>query len=334
MRPGHCAQSGLAARARWLGTAALAALLAVGTVLTPAPPSAAAGAPAALAAAGGAPDLRLAPAGDPARELAGLEARAARLATQYRGEVVQLTDADQAAKAAVARVVRLRRQLGQAHREVARLAAASYMAGVQDPVVAILGSGNPQSALHDTATIDYIARQRSALQRSLERFLASEQRAERDARNTLAGLRRVVAGLMSQRHKVAALIARFHPQSPVIGDTITPRMRQVKDAIDRRFGPFSSVGCYRPGGDGEHSVGRACDFMLSTGGVLPTAAGVQRGYQIAAWAQAHASQLGIMYIIYRQRIWDVRTASSGWIAMADRGSITANHYDHVHISVF
>jgi peptidoglycan DL-endopeptidase CwlO len=27
-------------------------------------------------------------------------------------------------------------------------------------------------------------------------------------------------------------------------------------------------------------------------------------------------------------------ASSGWVPMADRGSITANHYDHVHISVF
>lgn len=43
---------------------------------------------------------------------------------------------------------------------------------------------------------------------------------------------------------------------------------------------------------------------------------------------------GIMYIIYRQRIWDVRMASSGWVPMEDRGSITANHYDHVHISVF
>ena len=41
-----------------------------------------------------------------------------------------------------------------------------------------------------------------------------------------------------------------------------------------------------------------------------------------------------MYIIYRQRIWDVRMASSGWVPMEDRGSITANHYDHVHIWCF
>ena len=85
---------------------------------------------------------------------------------------------------------------------------------------------------------------------------------------------------------------------------------------------------------GEHPLGRACDFMLSTGGVMPAASWIQKGYDIAAWAQANASRLGIMYIIYRQRIWDVRMASSGWVPMENRGGITANHYDHVHISVF
>ena len=50
--------------------------------------------------------------------------------------------------------------------------------------------------------------------------------------------------------------------------------------------------------------------------------------------QANAARLGIMYVIYRQHIWDVRMPSSGWRPMEDRGSITANHFDHVHISVF
>jgi hypothetical protein len=108
----------------------------------------------------------------------------------------------------------------------------------------------------------------------------------------------------------------------------------VKDEIDRRFGPFGSIGCYRPEASGEHPLGRACDFMLSTGGVMPTGANVGRGYDIAAWAQANASRLGIMYIIYRQKIWDIRNPSAGWAPMEDRGSITANHYDHVHVSVF
>jgi hypothetical protein len=166
------------------------------------------------------------------------------------------------------------------------------------------------------------------------RFLMTEQRAEQAALTKTAQLRRLIAALVGRRRTVDTLLARFHPQSPVIGDNITPRMRQVKDAIDQRFGPFVDIGCYRPEATGEHPLGRACDFMLSTGGVMPTASNIARGYAIAAWAQANASRLGIMYIIYRQKIWDIRMASAGWIPMADRGSITANHYDHVHISVF
>src|SRR5262249_36602735 len=119
-----------------------------------------------------------------------------------------------------------------------------------------------------------------------------------------------------------------------IGDSITPRMRQVKDEVDRRFGPFVDIGCFRAEAGGEHPLGRACDFMLSTGGVMPTAAKVQLGSQIAAWAQANASRLGIMYMIYRQRIWDIRMASAGWPPMEERGTIPANHFCHVHISVF
>jgi hypothetical protein len=288
----------------------------------------------ATAAASGASGLQLAPAGGSPGELARLEARAARLARQYRGQLLQLTDADRAAKAATARVLRLRSQLGQARRELAALAAARYMGGAQAQEIAIFSDGNPQRALEDTAILEYLARQRSLQQQALQRFMATEQRAEQAARVRVTALRRLVTALASQQHRVEALIAKFRPQSPVIGGSITPRMRQVKDAIDRRFGPFPAIGCYRPGTSGEHPLGRACDFMLSTGGILPTAANVQRGYQVAAWAQANASQLGIMYIIYRQRIWDIRMASSGWVPMADRGSITANHFDHVHISVF
>jgi hypothetical protein len=274
------------------------------------------------------------PAGNSPAQLAALEARAARLSRQYRGELVMLTDAQSAAKTALARVLPLRRQLSHVQQELATLAAASYMDGVQDPAMVILSGANTQRMLEESATLQYVAGQRSARQVALMRFLVAEQRAEQAALAKTAQLRRLVAALAGQRRRVDALLARFHPQSPVIGDNITPRMRQVKDAIDQRFGPFVDIGCYRAEATGEHPLGRACDFMLSTGGVMPTASNIARGYAIAAWAQANASRLGIMYIIYRQKMWDIRMASAGWIPMADRGSITANHYDHVHISVF
>ena len=60
--------------------------------------------------------------------------------------------------------------------------------------------------------------------------------------------------------------------------------------------------------------------------------GWELGNQVAAYAISHASSLGVKYVIYRQRIYDMR--NPGWRSMEDRGGITANHFDHVHISVF
>jgi hypothetical protein len=266
--------------------------------------------------------------------LAQLEDRAARLSRQYRGQLEILSGAETAAKAAASRASVLDRRLAAAHRQLARLAAASYMGSPPDQALAFFGDGDPQQVLGRSATIEYLARQRDAREQQLRQLAADARDARQAAQDKVTGLRQQVDALAGQQQQVKRLLDRFRPQSPVIGDNTTPRMHAVRDEVDRRFGPFGAIGCYRPGNDGEHPLGRACDFMLSSGGVMPASAAVQKGYDIAAWAQANAARLGIMYIIYRQRIWDVRMASSGWVPMEDRGSITANHYDHVHISVF
>ena len=49
--------------------------------------------------------------------------------------------------------------------------------------------------------------------------------------------------------------------------------------------------------------------------------------------QAHARELGVTYVIYEQQIWLAGNPTSQWTTMEDRGSRTANHYDHVHVSV-
>jgi hypothetical protein len=315
-------------RRRWLRAAPLAAVAVAISVLVPAAGRAVPGDRAALVSAS-APLAR-----NPAAELSRLESRAAKLTSLYRGDLVLLTDAENAAKKTVARVVALRGQLDQARREVARLAAASYMDGVQDPTIVILGGGDTQRMLDQAGTLQYLAEQRTAKERSLGQLITAGQRAEQVTESRITDLRNLINDLSGQRHKVAALIAKFQPESPVIGgSSVTPRMASVRDAVDRRFGPFVAIGCWRPGSD-DHSQGRACDFMLSTGGVLPTTDRVALGYEVASWAQANASKLGIEYIIYRQKIWDIRMGSSGWVPMEDRGSITANHFDHVHISVF
>jgi hypothetical protein len=326
VRASHSAEPGSIFRRNCLRAVALTAVVVV-SLQTPSAGRAAEEARATVAASA-------VPAANSPDVLARLEAQAARLSKQYRGQLLVITETENAARSTMAGALRLRRELSYAQQQLARVAVASYMGVTQDPALVILGGGDAQRMLQKASMLEYLTGQRAAREQALLRLAAAQRRAGQAAQAKIAELRRLLTTLATQRRKVAALMARFKPQSPVIGDNITLRMRTVKDAIDRMFGPFAAIGCYRPGTDGEHPLGRACDFMLDSGGVMPSASNVQLGYEIAAWAQANASRLGIMYIIYRQKIWDIRMASSGWVPMADRGSITANHFDHVHISVF
>jgi hypothetical protein len=330
VRHRHSVPSQLVIPGRGLGRWSVVAAVAVGCSLLV--PAARTTVPAAqLARASAAAGLL---GTDSPTPVAQLEDRAARLSKQYRGQLEVLSGAEAAAKAAAGRVRLLDGRLEAAHRQLARLAAASYMGSPPDQALALFGDGDPEQVLGRAADIEYLARQRDARQQHLHRLEVDAQDARQAAQDKVSKLRQQIDALAGQQQQVKRLLDKFRPQSPVIGDNITARMRSVRDEVDLRFGPFGAIGCYRPGNDGEHPLGRACDFMLSSGGIMPDASSVQKGYDIAAWAQANASRLGIMYIIYRQRIWDVRMASSGWVPMEDRGSITANHYDHVHISVF
>lgn len=70
--------------------------------------------------------------------------------------------------------------------------------------------------------------------------------------------------------------------------------------------------------------------MMSAGGTMPTAANIRLGDEISAWAIKNKSKLGVKYVIWRQRI----NHGSGWRVMSNRGGVTANHYDHPHISMY
>ncbi|WP_394823516.1 hypothetical protein [Pendulispora albinea] len=52
------------------------------------------------------------------------------------------------------------------------------------------------------------------------------------------------------------------------------------------------------------------------------------GNRLAEFAVSNMSKYRIAYVIYRQRIHQ----GDGWSQMEDRGSITQNHFDHVHVS--
>lgn len=97
----------------------------------------------------------------------------------------------------------------------------------------------------------------------------------------------------------------------------------VHRAVCNAFPSVTSYGGVR-GGGGAHGSGRALDIMV-TGGT---------GDAIAAYVRANAGSLGVSEVIWEQKIWTVQRAGEGWRWMSDRGSATANHYDHVHVTVY
>lgn len=90
-------------------------------------------------------------------------------------------------------------------------------------------------------------------------------------------------------------------------------------SICAAFPQISTYGGRDP--HGEHVNGESIDAMIS---VSDTAL----GYAVVDFLMAHASELNLNDIIYRQRIWQ---PGVGWKGMSDRGSLTANHFDHVHV---
>ena len=96
----------------------------------------------------------------------------------------------------------------------------------------------------------------------------------------------------------------------------------------RRSRPYYTL---RAGVFTDHSTGRALDLMIPN---YKSASGKALGYKVAAWAKANAKPLGINYVIWNQHIWNITRDSEGWRYMADRGGDSANHKNHVHITVF
>lgn len=95
----------------------------------------------------------------------------------------------------------------------------------------------------------------------------------------------------------------------------------VLAAVLNSYPGLRNIGGVRPDSLPDHPSGRAVDFMTTDRGL---------GDGIANLLINRAGELNIEYIIWRQRIW---FPGKGWRQMADRGSVTANHYDHVHVTV-
>ena len=109
---------------------------------------------------------------------------------------------------------------------------------------------------------------------------------------------------------------------------LQPQTAAFKEEVANLFGITSFSG-YRPGDPGDHGKGLAIDFMVPVSSAL--------GDQIADYAIQNMASRGISYIIWKQRFYAPFDSKYGpaytWNPMPDRGSVTENHYDHVHVSM-
>ena len=109
---------------------------------------------------------------------------------------------------------------------------------------------------------------------------------------------------------------------------LQPQTAAFKEEVANLFGITSFSG-YRPGDSGDHGKGLAIDFMVPVSSAL--------GDQIADYAIQNMASRGISYIIWKQRFYAPFDSKYGpaytWNPMPDRGSVTENHYDHVHVSM-
>ncbi len=248
------------------------------------------------------------------------------------GELEELKDIRREAQQALQRKKDLAEDLDRSRNVVSRLASSQYMSNGIDPTLSVMQKGDPQSLLSGMSLISHLSSNEANRTNQIQQTIDLQSQAAKEAKQKLTKLETKIKQLQLKKDSIKKQIERFAP-TPIIGNTgLTSRMVTLRDAILEQFRPFPVIGCLRSGDPLDHGSGRACDFMESTAGQMPTAERVQHGDEVAAWTIKNASKYGVKYIIWKQRIYDMR--SPGWSAMSDRGGITQNHYDHVHISVF
>lgn len=110
---------------------------------------------------------------------------------------------------------------------------------------------------------------------------------------------------------------------------LTNHTATMKVAIGKKFN-VTSFSLFRAGdedGTGHgHNSGMAVDYMVNG----------PQGDKIVEYLTKNMDKLGIHYIIWKQRFYmpvnNIYGPANTWNLMPDRGGITANHFDHVHVS--
>lgn len=119
------------------------------------------------------------------------------------------------------------------------------------------------------------------------------------------------------------------PATPTSNEGLRPQTIKFKEQVINELG-LTDIGGYRPGDPEDHGKGLAIDVMVPESSEI--------GDRVAQYAIDHMQENGISYIIWKQRFYapvnNIYGPANTWNEMPDRGSVTENHYDHVHVSFY
>lgn len=278
-----------------------------------------------------------------------LTERAEELEATYDGELLQFTEIKQRVDDAEEELEDLNQRLEDSRTGVSAIAAARYKSDGFDPALQVVFSSEPEEMFNDAATVDYLGENQAEQITELIDLRDEQEEVTEGLQEEMSEASGLIDDLEEQREEVEARIEEYEaeqvpeapetpgngsiPESAVGGgwpETV-PRMAAIRDEIIMEFGAPYPVGCFRPSND-DHGTGHACDFMMSANGAAPSAENQALGQAISDYGIANADRLGIKYIIWEQHIW--QSTSRQWTFMNDRGDLTQNHYDHVHISSY
>ncbi|WP_412543511.1 hypothetical protein R8Z50_13820 [Longispora sp. K20-0274] len=247
---------------------------------------------------------------------------------------------------------------------VGRLAAAQYRGGSTSQLQVLLSSGSPESFLDSAATVRYLSERDGAQVSALKAAQATlaQQRKDLDAaileqENQLKELRKRQDEALKALRSAGGgdptlgfgdLPANAAPaprnpdgsfpsegcsvKDPTTSGCLTPRTLHAYEET-KKAGFDHYVSCYRSMEDGgEHPRGRACDWAAAPNGFGGQASGADKDYgnRLAAWYIANADRLGVLYVIWFRQIW---MPGTGWRSYFGSGDPSAEHTNHVHLSI-
>lgn len=261
-----------------------------------------------------------------------------------------------------ASLARIDTELGPRQAEIDRIVAQTYRTGRLGPISALLTADSSSAMLDRAETLETLAVQQNSALRSLK--AARDQQAQakvaieatiRDQVHQVNVMNREKAQADSALKAANAGQAASSPggsatgsatvsvysgaggdactvKDPTSSGCITARMLNAMQQAQKN-GFTHYVHCYRPESSGEHPKGRACDFAADKDGFGGVATGSSKDYgnRLANFFIKNSSNLGVLYVIWFERIW---LPSSGWKAYTKgQGDPSSDHTNHVHLSV-